>query len=159
MIDSCGGCPFFGKGQPLKPGQHMAVCEKALTGERLWVRDDQSACDGMRRSTLEPMWWPLMRGPTVKREWCVVCGRTYPLNQHHPVKQSGGNLMGRDGIPLEKPTLTLCGSGNTSGCHRLAHEGRLFFRYEDGQWEYLLTREPVKAQKAFGMEGWRRIRD
>lgn len=131
--------------------------------------------------TLPELYRPLMRGTSVILDHCAVCGRTWPLNQHHVVKRSAGNLY-RQGVKLPKPTITLCGSGNASGCHGLAHQGRLHFRwvvtpvpamgnwggqYENlytgvanykirtgGHWEYLITDEPTKYQKALEMEGW-----
>lgn len=103
---------------------------------------------------------------------CAVCGNVSPLNAHHVVFRSHG---GTDG-----PTITLCGNGNTSGCHGLAHHNRLFFRWVPvpvdaaeisrtvlsgraiahggGHWEYLITDEPTKIDKAMSTnEGWRRL--
>lgn len=159
MTGTCGGCPFFNKGQPQEPGQHMGVCSKAPKGERMWRRDDQDVCPPMTKTTLNRIWWPLLMGPSVVTDHCVVCGKTWPLNQHHPVRRSAGNLFGWDGKAVEKPTLTLCGSGNASGCHGLAHSMRLHFRFEDGEWRYLMTQEPESDSEAFRMEGWTRIRD
>ncbi|MFR9169859.1 MAG: hypothetical protein ACLVKI_14535 [Gordonibacter urolithinfaciens] len=72
---------------------------------------------------------------------------------------------------MAKPTVRLCGSGNASGCHGLAHAGMLHFRWAaaehtdrltgnvlmGGHWEYLLTDEPTKYQAALAMGGWRRL--
>lgn len=77
------------------------------------------------------------------------------------------------GLELEKPTITLCGSGNTSGCHGLAHQNRLHFRWVEskqpcdefgmpmirvGHWEYILCDEPTKYSKALRMRGWKRVK-
>lgn len=130
----------------------------------------------MHRDTLPLYLRPLMDGCTVRTDHCVVCGRTRPLNQHHVVRRGAGNLY-RDGARLDKPTLTLCGSGNASGCHGLAHEGRLHFRWVPmnamrknvvalsdktitfgaGHWEWKLFDDPTRALDALQTEeGWHR---
>lgn len=113
----------------------------------------------MAKTTLPPIWWPLMKGPTVKLDRCPVCGRTSPLENHHPVRRGAGKLFDEHGREVKKPTVTLCGFGNnlrdSDGrpyCHGLAHAGRLWFRfvqewhqtaqeetYLGGHWEYLLV--------------------
>lgn len=124
----------------------------------------------MTMDTLPEILKPLMEGCTVKLDHCAICSRTYPLNDHHVVRRGAGKLF-RDGHEIKKPTITLCGSGNTSGCHGLAHHNRLHFRWVKsnpsrsgervsgygGHWEYLITDEPTKYQKALEMEGWQRI--
>ena len=89
----------------------------------------------------------LMAAPSVEGDCCAVCGR-FPVEKHHVVFRSRGGSNGA--------VIPLCGFGNTSGCHGLAHSYRLHFRYEDG-WEYFLADEPVKYDKALGMDGWRRL--
>lgn len=133
-------------------------------------------------TTLAPIFWPLMEGPSVETPYCCVCGARWPLNRHHVVKRGAGELY-RDGVRLPKPTLMLCGSGNASGCHGKAHQGRLHFRYvkqpwkkgwrllrpqtfgyydgepsRGGHWEYLETPEPCKYQEALEMDGWKPVR-
>lgn len=66
--------------------------------------------------------------------------------------------MFRDGVEVPKPTITLCGYGNTSGCHGLAHQNRLHFRYEGGELQYIVCPEPTKYEVALGMDGWRAVR-
>lgn len=102
-----------------------------------------------------------MFGRSVRIDHCSVCGRGYPLEQHHVVRRSAGNLF-VNGKKLEKPTLTLCGFGNNLTdadgrfyCHGLAHAGMLHFRVVDGEWEYIRTEEPVKYSRALQMEGWK----
>ena len=78
--------------------------------------------------------------------------------------------MYRGGVRIPRPKLPLCGLGNASGCHGLAHQNRLHFRWvrkdatdgpwylthvNGGHWEYLITKEPVKYQRAIEMDGWR----
>lgn len=124
-----------------------------------------------KRSTLAPMWWPLMDGVTIKSDRCAVCGRS-PVQMHHVVKRSAGKLY-RNGIELPKPCLPLCGLGNASGCHGLAHANRLHFRWvtadagadgwylthvDGGHWEYLLAEEPVNYLTALSMDGWKPLR-
>ena len=120
-------------------------------------------------TTLAPMWWPLMGRPSVRLPYCPVCGRTRPLEQHHPVRRGAGKLY-RDGVEVEKPTVTLCGFGSNlrdadgrEYCHGLAHHNRLHFRWaeadapEGGHWEYLRMDEPVDYLTALDMDGWRRF--
>lgn len=118
---------------------------------------------------------PLMDGCTVRLPFCAVCGRTSPLNQHHVVRRSAGQLV-RNGAAVPKPTITLCGCGNASGCHGLAHANRLHFRWvpscavgagfgnfarmdggDGGHWEYLRTDGPCGYAEALEMDGWREI--
>ena len=124
-----------------------------------------------RVDTLPEELRPLMDGCSVDTPYCAVCGRTWPLNRHHVVRRGAGRLY-RGGVEVPKPTITLCGSGNTSGCHGLAHQNRLHFRwakrrggfgestaYGSGHWEYILLDEPTKYYKALEMDGWRPLRE
>ena len=123
-------------------------------------------------TTLAEMWWPLMKAPTIRSRRCAICGATYPLNQHHIVRRSAGRLY-RDGVEVPKPTITLCGSGNTGGCHGKAHSGLLHFRWVEtdirdperylmtirgGHLEYLMTEEPCDYLTALDMDGWKPVR-
>ena len=103
--------------------------------------------------TLAPMWRDLMDAPTIRADHCIVCGATFPLNQHHIVPRSAGKLYSPSGREIVKPTITLCGYGNASGCHGKAHAGRLHFRYK-GRLQYLET-EPCDRLTALEKEGWR----
>lgn len=89
-----------------------------------------------------------MRGPSIETELCPFCGRP-ASNRHHIVPRSRGGHKG--------PTVTVCGMGNTSGCHRLLHDHRLHLRWSGETWEYLVTAEPTKYEKAFEKEGWRNV--
>lgn len=90
----------------------------------------------------------MMGRPSIETERCAFCGRRVG-SRHHIVPRSHG---GSDG-----PTVTVCGTGNESGCHGLLHSHRLHLRWRDG-WEWLHTAEPVKYQAALAMGGWRRLR-
>ena len=135
----------------------------------------------LSKTTLPQMWWPLMGRPSLRLPRCPVCGRTSPLEQHHPVRRGAGKLFDANGREVPKPTITLCGFGNNRMdadgrpyCHGLANEGRLHFRWtetrgldsslasfpapgEGGHWEYLLPDEPCDYLTALGMDGWRRL--
>lgn len=89
----------------------------------------------------------LMEGPSIERPWCAFCGRR-ATQRHHIVPRSRG---GKDG-----PTVTVCGFGNSSGCHGKLHDHRLHLRWV-GRWEYLETERPTKYQDALDMEGWEPI--
>lgn len=110
-----------------------------------------------------------MEGPSIETPRCAVCGAPWPLNRHHIVRRGAGKLF-RDGREVPKPTVMLCGSGNGSGCHGLAHANRLHFRWVraeqrfnrpappgSGHWEYLLLPEPTKYADALAMDGWDRL--
>ncbi len=116
-------------------------------------------------TTLDPLYWPLMDAPTVRLDRCAVCGRVYPINQHHIVFRSQGQLV-RDGKKVEKPTVTLCGMGNdlygiapdgtrVKWCHGKAHHRLMYFRNDRGCLEVIELEEPAKYQEALSMEGWR----
>ena len=131
-------------------------------------------------TTLPAMYQPMMGKPSVRMARCAVCGRTWPLEQHHVVFRSAGKMF-VEGREIEKPTITLCGFGNNlqdadgrEYCHGLAHHRRLYFRWvevrgleqplgglpcpwEGGHWEYLLLDEPADYLTALGMDGWRRL--
>ena len=119
-------------------------------------------------TTLPAMYQPMMGKPSVRMARCAVCGRTWPLEQHHVVFRSAGKVFveGRD---IEKPTITLCGFGNNlqdadgrEYCHGLAHHRRLYFRWVDddaiacaGHWEYIRLDEACDYLTALRMDGWR----
>ena len=114
----------------------------------------------MMTTTLDQMYWPLMEAPTVKLPFCAVCGRSAPLEQHHIVWRSWGELD-RDGRRLRKPTVTLCGFGSNLRdadgmmyCHGKAHHRMLHFRNDRGCLEFIELRRPTKYQEALEADGW-----
>ena len=87
-------------------------------------------------TTLDRVYWPLMQAPTIRLNRCAICGRTWPLNQHHLVWRSWGNLY-RDGTLVRKPTISLCGEGNNLNgldangnrvqwCHGKVHHSMIY---------------------------------
>ena len=114
------------------------------------------------KSTMPEMWRDLMDIQTIRAEehpYCCVCGKSghvAPLNRHHIVPRSAGNLIA-NGHSRRKPTVPLCGRGNATGCHGMAHSGRLHFRNHDGELEYLVC-EPCDRLTALSMDGWRHVR-
>ena len=83
--------------------------------------------------TVDEVFKPMMGKPSIYADYCVVCGSTEILEQHHPVKPSEGKWI-RDGREVRKPTLTLCRK-----CHSKVHShgGYLWFRWKDakiGEW-------------------------
>lgn len=112
-------------------------------------------------TTLPLLYQPMMGKPSIVLPYCAVCGRPYPIEQHHTPFRSAGKMFDEEGNELEKPTITLCGFGNNlqdpngrEYCHGLAHHRRLHFRWND-EWEYLRTDEPCDYLHALDMEGWR----
>ena len=85
--------------------------------------------------------------PSIRSETCVFCGRP-ATEQHHVVFRSQGGEGGA--------TISVCGFGNTSGCHGLLHKRKLHVRYgyKVGTWEFLRTKQPTKYQDALAMDGW-----
>jgi len=121
-----------------------------------------------------------MSSPSVRLDHCAICGRPYPLNQHHMVFRSAGDLY-RGGREVPKPTITLCGFGNNlrdAGgrywCHGLAHHRMLHFRWVPsppsfkghngdaqmggGHLEYLRTDDPTSYETALQLGGWKKVR-
>lgn len=106
---------------------------------------------------------PLMGLRSTKSDRCEVCGRRYPLNQHHIVFRSQGQLHDPEGNRMPKPTITLCGFGNNLRdaegryyCHGMAHHHMLHFRNNNGRRECLVTEKPVNEWDALKIEeGWR----
>ena len=119
-------------------------------------------------TTLPAMYQPMMGKPSVRMARCAVCGRTWPLEQHHVVFRSAGKMF-VEGREIEKPTITLCGFGNNlqdadgrEYCHGLAHHRRLYFRWVDddaiacaGHWEYIRLDEACDYLTALRLDGWR----
>lgn len=118
--------------------------------------------------TVDAILLPMMGRPSVDNaaRACCICGKP-AANLHHIVKRSAGKLV-RNGREIRKPTVRLCGCGNASGCHGMAHDGKLHFRWVDivhedkssgyvttgGHWEYIVLDEPTKYQTALAMDGW-----
>lgn len=121
-----------------------------------------------KATTLPAMYQPMMGKPSMRMARCAVCGRTWPLEQHHVVFRSAGKMF-VEGREIEKPTITLCGFGNNlqdadgrEYCHGLAHHRRLYFRWVDdgaiacaGHWEYIRLDEACDYLTALRMDGWR----
>lgn len=119
-------------------------------------------------TTLPAMYQPMMGKPSVRMAQCAVCGRTWPLEQHHVVLRSAGRMF-VEGREIEKPTITLCGFGNNlrdadgrEYCHGLAHHRLLHFRWVDddamacaGHWEFIRLDEARDYLTALRMDGWR----
>ena len=118
-------------------------------------------------TTLDKTYWPLMDAESVVLPCCAVCGRTWPLNQHHIVWRSWGQLY-RDGEKVEKPVVTLCGEGNNlygaapdgtrvMWCHGKAHHRMLHFRNDRGRLEFIELDEPCDYDTALTKDGWEDI--
>ena len=115
----------------------------------------------LKTSTMDLRMRDLMRSPSIHADRCVVCGRRYPLNEHHIVYRSAGNIFDEDGNPVPKPTITLCGMGNvlrgSDGryfCHGKAHNGRLHFRMGEWELEYLESEDTISYSDALERDGW-----
>ena len=80
----------------------------------------------------------LLDRPSVKGDRCVVCGR-FANNNHHVIPKGMGGIP--KSLESRIPTLVLCGQGNVSGCHGLAHQKKLHLNWSDGLggWVWLIT--------------------
>lgn len=114
-------------------------------------------------TTLDRVYWPLMELDDIVLPRCAVCGRNWPLNNHHIVWRSWGQLV-RDGKVLRRPVITLCGNGSHLGscgsaefCHGKAHHRMLHFRNDRGLLECLELDAPLNYMAALGMDGWRPV--
>lgn len=118
------------------------------------------------KTTLAEMYWPLMRlSPETVEEiegamHCVICGRPWPLNRHHIVPRSAGELY-EDGKKLRKACIVLCGSGNNLRdaygrmyCHGRAHHKMLHFRNDRGRLEFAEFDEPTDYLTALESGWW-----
>lgn len=101
----------------------------------------------------------LLGCPSIKSRYCVVCGEPATNDHHVIIKGIGGSKYAK-----QIPTVSLCGMGNTSGCHGLAHSGRLFFDYRTSLktgrkcWHYCKTDVPVSLFMALEFGEWRECR-
>jgi len=117
-------------------------------------------------TTMQRVYWPLMHlDPKVAEaiansDRCVVCGRAYPLNRHHIIPRSAGELY-ENGRKVEKRLIVLCGFGSNLSdadgrmyCHGRAHHRMLHFRNDRGRLEFLFTDEPTRYAAALEADGW-----
>lgn len=141
-------------------------------GQKSTARNLTKKCAKKDICTLDALMLPMMGKPSIGSEnhTCCVCGKP-ATDKHHIVRRGAGKLV-VNGREVEKPTVRLCGCGNASGCHGLAHQSKLHFRWVEvttngnnrylsvqvgGHWEYLITDEPTKYQDALAMDGWGRL--
>lgn len=105
----------------------------------------------------------LLDAPDVAEEpFCAVCGRPASDRHHVIVRGIGGHPAE---VERRIPVIRLCGRGNTSGCHGLAHERRLQLWWDGQRWLYRVG-EPMTLQEAVEghlgefseLPGWRRQR-
>lgn len=156
---TCGECPDFNCGEPLAAGQTFGRCPHLQNRMRMWRRYNQAACarfsEGVAspvpKSTLSPLLWHLVGAPSAIQGTCIVCGKP-ATNKHHVIERSDGGYV--NGKPIQKPMVTLCGSG-TTGCHGRVHDGKLHIDYRDGRWCYLETPRVVGQIESMELQGWK----
>ena len=162
---------------------HEAAMEKqrmfrgGLTNKAKKERAAQQKVKDQTKGAAANMWAPLFGKPNASNIYgrCMVCGR--PANNHHHIVPRSAGEMSVDGRRLSKPTILLCGNGNTSGCHGLAHQHRLHFRWVDafeehrydkvatpkydtgsGHYEWKLFDQPINVLEAWAhTKGWNRL--
>ena len=94
----------------------------------------------------------LMTAPSIqdrKDGMCAICKCHPARNRHHIVPRSHGGMWG--------PTVPVCGLGNTGGCHKMLHDGRLHLFYSGGEWSYFYSAEGCKLDEALERRGWRAL--
>lgn len=91
----------------------------------------------------------LMDKPSIESDLCAFCG-AFATNRHHIIPRSRGGKSG--------PTVSVCGNGNTSGCHGRLHDRTLHLDWRDGEWHYLRTLKPTKTFDALELDGWQPLR-
>lgn len=129
------------------------------------------------RITLDRTWWPLMEMGDYLPGYCVVCGRTNPINKHHMVPKSAGEVIDIRRRKMRKPLVHLCGFGNNLQdadgrfyCHGKVHQNLLHFRNNNGVLEVLDLTDPATLQRlglrvvtsfpryeALELNGWRPV--
>lgn len=118
----------------------------------------------MKTDTISKMLKPMLGKPSIEFPYCCVCGKTTPIERHHPVRRGAGKAYDENGTELAKPTITLCGFGNnlkdSNGveyCHGLAHANRLHFKWDEEikWWRFALFSEPVDYLTAIETGDWR----
>lgn len=87
----------------------------------------------------------LMNAPSWETILCPFCGRRFQ-SRHHIVYRSRGGHNG--------PTITVCGTDNSSGCHGLLHQHKLHLDYISGCWQFLRTEFAMKDEQADELKGW-----
>lgn len=125
--------------------------------------------------TLDRIWWPLMELPDYIPGYCALCTRAHPLNKHHVVPRSAGEVIDIRRRKMRKPLIQLCGIGNhlrdADGnyyCHGKVENHLVHFRNMNGWYGVIdltdpytmrlngLDRpEPVDYLTALDMKGWR----
>ena len=104
---------------------------------------------GMEGAMLDKTNEHLLDKPSIVQEVCCVCGARAQNNHHVIVKGMGGSKLAK-----RIPTVSLCGFGNTCGCHGDAHASKLHFDYRDGEWYYLKSDEPIGRIDAMKSDKW-----
>ena len=87
---------------------------------------------------------PLLDKPSIlDTDFCAICGRP-AIDGHHVIQKGMGGYSKETERRI--PQFRLCGFGNTSGCHGLAHKGRLHIYWDDGMggWVFWVSEEPMK---------------
>lgn len=92
----------------------------------------------------------MMSLPSIESAICPFCGKP-AAERHHIVPRSQGGTKG--------PTITVCGFGNTSGCHGLLHSHHLHLKPDGkGWWQWIRTPKSTKYDTALKMSGWKPVR-
>lgn len=118
----------------------------------------------LKTPTLPEELWPLLAVESIETEGCAICGRWSPIERHHIVWRSQGELFDEKGKPRPKPTITVCGFGNNLRdadgivyCHGAIHHRMLHLRNHEGRLQYLWTAYPTKYHIALTLPEWQDV--
>ena len=117
----------------------------------------------MASTTLPEIYRPMMEGVTVKAGHCLVCGRVWPLNDHHVVWRSWGEVIDEKGKKAKIRARVVLVNKKAK---MLGHTKKLRYRSGDPKIAQVTKKGVIKARKAgrcnvyvFSENGvWKRIR-
>lgn len=101
----------------------------------------------------------LLGMPHMLDDYCQICGR-WATNRHHiiPKGMGGGSKITHfQGKKLYSPLISVCGSGNQSGCHGGFHNSRFkveWVPYDATFWELWWSGELLKDYKSNDPRLW-----
>lgn len=122
--------------------------KRRKAGQRLRARKRLDEWAAKAHETLDLYDKELAYKPNRISPYCEFCGRP-AQSKHHVIPRS------RLGKVADKvsPLFSVCGWGNSDGCHGKLHTGRLFVRWNDG-YECLESDVPISRDMAHSMDGW-----
>ena len=94
----------------------------------------------------------LMDKPSLESDCCIFCGKP-ATEDHHIVPRS--SLIKK--LQKFSPTVSVCGFGNTDGCHGALHNGRIHIRWNE-RFEYATFEHSVSHDFAEKYGYWEELK-